>query len=103
MFVSVKERTGIIGVKKALGAKRYMILLEFLIEAVILCIIGGLLGLVFIKITVVILSGAIDFELFLSLKNILFGLLLSVTIGVLSGFIPAFRGASMDPVEAMRK
>ncbi|MCP3929978.1 MAG: FtsX-like permease family protein [Bacteroidetes bacterium] len=103
MFVSVKERTGIIGVKKALGAKRYMILLEFLIEAVILCIIGGLLGLVLIKITVVILSGAIDFELFLSLKNVLFGLLLSVGIGVLSGFIPAFRGASMDPVEAMRK
>ncbi len=102
MFVSVKERTGIIGIKKALGAKQYVILLEFLIEAVVLCILGGIMGLLFVYLIVTVLSSAIGFNMFLSAGNIIFGIVLSIIIGVLSGVIPAFQAARMDPVEAMR-
>jgi putative ABC transport system permease protein len=102
MFVSVKERTNIIGIKKALGAKRFMILLEFLIESVVLCIIGGLLGLVLVALTFVILDRSMTFEFFLPIQNILMGIILSVLIGVLSGLIPAMQASKMDPVEAMR-
>lgn len=103
MFVSVKERTGLIGIKKALGAKRYMILLEFLIESIILCIIGGILGLGLVFILVTVLTSVIEFKFVLSMNNIIWGIGLSVVIGVLSGFIPAFQAANMDPVVAMRK
>ena len=103
MFVSVKERTNMIGVKKALGAKRYVILLEFLIEAIILCIIGGGFGLLLVYLIVTGLSGAIDFSLYLSFNNILFGIALSVVVGVISGIIPAMQASSMDPVVAMRQ
>lgn len=103
MFVSVKERTSIIGIKKALGAKRYVILLEFLIESIILCVLGGILGLLIISGAARILSEFLPFEMFLSLRNILVGVILSVVIGVISGFIPAYQAAKMDPVEAMRK
>lgn len=102
MFVSVKERTNLIGIKKALGAKKYIILMEFLIESIILCIIGGLVGLALIFGILQILTSAIDFELFLSINNIITGLTWSIVIGMLAGFIPAFQAASMDPVEAMR-
>lgn len=102
MFVSVKERTNIIGVKKALGAKRSFILLEFLNEAVVLCLIGGGLGLLLVFVTVKMLTAAIDFNIFLSAGNIVFGVSLSVIIGVLAGVIPALRAASLDPVEAIR-
>ncbi|MFK7933828.1 MAG: ABC transporter permease [Saprospiraceae bacterium] len=103
MFVSVKERTNIIGIKKALGAKKYIILLEFLIESVILCIIGGLVGLALVFGVLQILTNALDFELFLSSANVLYGLIWSVAIGMVAGLIPAFQAASMDPVEAMRQ
>lgn len=102
MFVSVKERTRIIGVKKALGAKRWIILSEFLIEAIILCIIGGLVGLLLIGVILAILSSVIDFKLFLSVTNIIAGISLSIVIGVLAGMIPALRASGMDPVDAMR-
>lgn len=103
MFVSVKERTGMIGIKKALGAKSYFILLEFLIESIILCILGGLAGLMLIQVVVKILSKLIEFELFLSVENILLGVGLSIIVGILAGMIPASLAARMDPVEAMRK
>ncbi|MCB9284054.1 MAG: ABC transporter permease [Lewinellaceae bacterium] len=103
MFVSVKERTSIIGIKKALGAKQGYILLEFLIEAVILCIIGGAAGLLLVRLVTFILSGFLPFAMFLSAKNIMVGVLLSAGIGVLSGLIPAFQAARLDPVEAIRK
>lgn len=102
MFVSVKERTNIIGVKKALGAKRYVILLEFLIEAIILCIIGGLMGLGLVFLIVNILTQAIEFDFYLSLGNIAMGLSLSIFIGIVSGLIPAIQASGMDAVEAMR-
>ncbi|MEN0003312.1 MAG: ABC transporter permease [Bacteroidota bacterium] len=103
MFVSVKERTSMIGVKKALGAKKYMILLEFLIESIVLCLIGGFMGLALVYVVVTVLSNAIDFELFLSVSNMTIGLFLSIFIGTVSGLVPAFLAARMDPVVAMRK
>lgn len=104
MFVSVKERTSIIGVKKALGAKRYIILLEFLIEAVILCVVGGLFGLGLVFIIVKILSGSFDnFDFILSYSNILLGVAISIIVGIISGIIPAMQAARLDPVVAMRQ
>lgn len=104
MFVSVKERTRIIGIKKALGAKRYMILLEFLIESVILCIVGGVFGLALVYIAMFALSyGLTSFEFVLSLNNILLGLGLSIFIGILAGMIPASQASKMDAVVAMRQ
>jgi putative ABC transport system permease protein len=103
MFVSVKERTNIIGIKKALGAKNYFILLEFLIEAIILCLIGGAIGLLLVHIIITILSNAIDFKMYLDMGNVLLGVIVSVIIGVASGFIPALQAARMDPVDAMRQ
>ena len=102
MFVSVKERTNIIGIKKALGAKQIVILLEFLVESVILCLIGGALGLLLVFGIVNGLSSTIPFDIYLSTNNIINGIILSVVIGVLSGFIPAFQAARMDPVDAIR-
>ncbi len=103
MFVSVKERTNIIGIKKALGAKRYIILLEFLIESVILCILGGIFGLLLVHFIITILSSSIGFDMYLSWNNVTFGVVLSIAVGVLSGFIPAWQAARMDPVVAIRK
>lgn len=103
MFVSVKERTNIIGVKKALGAKRFFILLEFLIESIILCIVGGIMGLVLVFIVVNILTQVIDFEFFLSLWNIFSGIGVSIIVGIVAGMIPALQASGMDPVEAIRK
>ncbi len=102
MFVSVKERTNIIGIKKALGAKQYVILLEFLIESTILCIIGGAVGLVLVQGVLQLLEGTLPFEIFLSAGNVILGLGLSILIGILSGFIPALQAARMDPVVAIR-
>lgn len=103
MFVSVKERTNLIGIKKAIGAKRYMILLEFLIESIILCIIGGILGLVFVFAIITTISHLIDFDMYLSLNNALIGIGASVFVGILSGFIPAIQASNMDPVVAIRQ
>lgn len=103
MFVSVKERTSLIGIKKALGAKKYIILLEFLIESIILCILGGIMGLLAVHLIVGVLSSAIGFEMYLSMDNILVGMGLSIFVGIVSGVIPALQAANMDPVVAMRK
>ena len=104
MFVSVKERTRLIGIKKALGAKRYIILLEFLIESVILCILGGIAGLLLVMVAMYGLSQISDsFKLYLSVNNAALGIILSTVIGVLAGMIPAMQASRMDPVEAMRK
>jgi putative ABC transport system permease protein len=102
MFVSVKERTNLIGVKKALGAKQYVILMEFLIESIILCLIGGAFGLIFVYLAAVAATAVFEFNIFLSLSNIIFGLSISTLTGVISGFIPAYMASRLDPVEAMR-
>ncbi len=102
MFVSVKERTSMIGVKKALGAKRWVILLEFLIESIILCLIGGAAGLLLVHVIITILGNIIDFDMYLDFGNVIIGVIVSVMIGVISGLIPAIQGARMDPVDAIR-
>lgn len=102
MFVSVKERTNIIGIKKALGAKRYIILLEFLIEATILCLIGGAIGIFLVWVIMVLISMVIPFDMYLTMFNVMIGVVVSILVGVLSGIIPAFQAAKMDPVEAIR-
>lgn len=103
MFVSVRERTNLIGIKMALGAKRWFILLEILFEAISLCVVGGLLGLLLIFVITEIITKVIDFDIHLSVGNILVGLITSIIVGVLSGLIPASQASRMDPVEAIRK
>jgi putative ABC transport system permease protein len=102
MFVSVKERTTIIGIQKSLGAKKYFILFEFLFEAIILCLIGGIVGLLIVYIGTLIVSAAFDMTLTLGIGNILRGLITSAVIGVVSGFIPAWSAAKLNPVDAIR-
>ena len=101
MFVSVKERTHIIGIQKALGAKRYFILLQFLFESIMLSIAGGVIGLliVFLGATVISLSGS--FSVYLTMDNIILGIGLSSVIGLISGIFPAWQGARMDPAVAI--
>ncbi len=102
MFVSVKERTNQIGIQKALGAKNYFILLQFLFEAVFLSLMGGVVGLLLVLILTWVMGGLFDFSMTLSMKNIILGLSVSALIGFVSGFIPSWSASRLDPVEAMR-
>jgi len=102
MFVSVRERTNIIGIQKAIGAKNYFILLQFLFEAVFLSLLGGIIGLLLIYIGTLAFQDAMSFPLILSSKNITIGLVISTIIGLVSGFVPAWVAARLDPVEAIR-
>ena len=102
MFVSVRERTGQIGVQKALGATRSFILTQFLIESTLLSIVGGVAGLILVGLLMwggTVMTG---FDLSMSLQNVFTGILLSAAIGLLSGLAPAFMAAKLDPVEAIR-
>ena len=101
MFVSVKERTKIIGIQKSLGAKRYFILLQFIFEAIVLSIIGGIVGLVLIFIGTLIVSYVSDFTIVLTAGNIVTGLMISSVIGFVAGLMPARSAAKLDPVEAI--
>lgn len=100
MFVSVRERTSIIGIQKSLGAKNYFILYQFLFEAIFLSLIGGFAGLVLVYLVTFIQLGSLD--LILSPKNIILGASVSCLVGIASGLIPAVLASRMDPVEAIR-
>ena len=102
MFVSVRERTNIIGIQKSLGAKNYFILLQFLIESVVLCIMGGLIGLVMVFLITLVIKGAFDIQVVLNAANIITGISMSIGIGIISGVIPAYSASRMNPVEAIR-
>ena len=102
MFVTVRERTSQIGLKKAIGAKRRTILLEFLFESAFLCIIGGLFGLLLVWLLALVLSGILPFPIVISINIIAGALALCIVLGVLSGIIPAFIAARMNPVVAIR-
>ncbi len=103
MFVSVKERTRVIGIQKALGAKAYFIQLQFLYESVILSLIGGIVGLILIFIGTKIANTLIDMdmEFAMSFGNIATGIIISIIIGIISGWLPARSAAKLDPVNAM--
>lgn len=102
MFVSVKERINIIGIQKSLGAKNLFILFQFLSESVVLCLLGGGIGLLIIFIGTIALTHLADMEVFLSFGNMFLGVGISVFIGLLSGIIPAWSAAKLDPVIAIR-
>lgn len=102
MFVSVKERTKYIGIKKAIGAKKWVIMTEFLIEAVFLCILGSLIGLALVWLLAFIGSQLADLNFVLTIKNIGIGIGISMLIGVVAGVIPAYLAANMNPVKAIR-
>ncbi len=102
MFVSVKERTNLIGIQKSLGAKNRFILFQFLFEAIILSVFGGIIGLFLVWIISIILTKALEFEFVLGMGNILLGTGLAAIIGLISGILPAIAASKLDPVEAIR-
>ncbi|MBI2967184.1 MAG: ABC transporter permease [Bacteroidetes bacterium] len=102
MFVSVKERTSAIGIMKALGARNSFILFQFLFEAVFLCIFGGFCGLLLVFGGTVISTRIFDFDISLSLGNIIMGTGISAVIGIISGSVPAWTASRLNPVDAIR-
>ena len=102
MFVTVKERTAVIGLKKAIGAKSSSILFEFLMEAIILCLMGGAVGLFFVWIGTIISSKALDFPIYISTPMLIISVVVCVVVGILAGIFPASRAAKLDPVVAIR-
>jgi len=102
MFVTVRERTSQIGLKKALGAKKHTILTEFLLESAFLCIIGGLIGLGLVWLLTLILGTFLPFPIFIAPNIIMLALGICIILGIVSGIIPASIAAKMDPVVAIR-
>lgn len=102
MFVSVKERTNIIGIQKSLGAKNYFILLQFLFESVFLSLIGGIIGLLIVYLITLTAGDSFGMEITLSKSNVILGFTISILIGMVSGFVPAYSASQLDPVEAIR-
>ena len=101
MFVSVRERTNIIGIQKALGAKRFFILQQFLVESVLLSVIGGLLGVLMIFIATLVINYLYDLNMYLTVANVFLAVFISGIIGVVAGYAPASSAAKMNPVEAI--
>ncbi|HEV7763774.1 MAG TPA: ABC transporter permease [Thermoanaerobaculia bacterium] len=102
-YVSVKERTREIGTRKAVGARRRTILLQFLVEAVSICLVGGVIGLVLSWLLCAAVAAAFpSFPMQFSVGLVMTGLLVSTLTGIFSGFAPAFSASRLDPVEALR-
>jgi putative ABC transport system permease protein len=103
MFVTVKERTGQIGLKKAVGAQKAYIMTEFLLESSFLCILGGIIGVILVFGITMALSAVLPFKVFLAPSIIALALGISIGVGLLAGIIPAWNAAKLDPVVAIRK
>ncbi len=102
MFVTVRERTSQIGLKKAIGAKSSTILYEFLLESAFLCIIGGLVGLILVWLLTMALGAVLPFPIFIAPSIVILALSICIILGMISGIIPASIAAKMNPVEAIR-
>ena len=102
MFVTVRERTAQIGLKKAIGAKRSSIMMEFLLESAFLCILGGAMGLLLVFILTKIISPSMGFPITISFGIFSTAITICIVTGILAGIIPAFMAAKMDPVVAIR-
>ncbi|MDZ4822801.1 MAG: ABC transporter permease [Flavobacteriales bacterium] len=102
MFVSVRERTNIIGIQKSLGAKNSFVMAQFLFESIALCLIGGAIGLLLVYLIFLLLGSFVDFDFMLPTKRIVLGLVIAVITGLVSGIIPAWMAARMNPVDAIR-
>jgi len=100
MFVSVRERTNIIGIQKSLGAKNFFILFQFLFEAICLCLIGGGAGILLVWLVTLFPQDSLP--LTMTAARVVLGLLVSVAIGVIAGIVPAVMAANLDPVIAIR-
>lgn len=101
MFVSVRERTNIIGIQKALGAKRFFILQQFLVESVILSVLGGILGIIMIFTGTLVINYLFELNMYLTLGNTLLAIFISALIGIVAGYAPAYAAAKMNPVDAI--
>ena len=103
MFVTVKERTNLIGIQKALGAKNRFVLMQFLFEALVLSLLGGIIGLLLVWLMTIVANNIVeDFEFILSSSSIFWGLVWTILVGLISGIIPAWKASKLDPVEAIR-
>jgi len=101
MFVSVRERTNIIGIQKALGAKRFFILQQFLTESVLLSVAGGVLGLIMIFFGTLVVNYLYELNMYLTFSNIILAVFISGIIGIVAGYAPANAAARMNPVDAI--
>jgi putative ABC transport system permease protein len=101
MFVSVTERTREIGVRKAIGATRKSILLQFLMESSAICLLGGVIGISIAAILTAVINAAL-MPASLNIPILMIAVVVSITVGVLAGLIPAFRAARLDPIESLR-
>jgi putative ABC transport system permease protein len=101
MFVSVRERTNIIGIQKALGAKRFFILQQFLVESVFLSVIGGIFGILLIFAGTLVVNYLWELNMHLTLANMFLAVFISGLIGIVAGYAPAYSASKMNPVEAI--
>jgi len=101
MFVSVKERTKEIGIRKAIGATRNAILFQFLIESIMICLLGGFIGMA-VAFPISLLINAFVIPVTMPLWVVLLGIFISLLFGILSGFFPAYNAAKLDPVDSLR-
>lgn len=102
MLVSVTERTREIGVRKALGATRFNILFQFLVEALVLCLLGGLIGILLGSLGAILISRIAQWNTLISPLAILLAFVFSAAVGLFFGIWPARRAASLDPITALR-